>query len=198
MKLYDISLSGNCYKVRLFLSLLGKEYEIMPINAAAGDNRTAAFLKINPRGQVPVLDDHGVIIWDSTAILVYLARRYADETWLPLNAEKLAVVSQWLAVAQNEILYGLARARAMVIFKRNGDMHEYLTVGTGILEVMEKHLETRHWLALEHPTIADIACFPYVALAPDTGITLDHYPAIRAWINRIKTLPGYTDMQGLN
>lgn len=198
MKLYDISLSGNCYKIRLFLSLLDKEYEIIPINAAAGENRTAAFLKINPRGQVPVLEDDGLIIWDSTAILMYLARRYADETWLPLDATGLATVSQWLAVAQNEILYGLARARAVVIFKCDGDMQEYLTVGTGILEVMEKHLETRHWLALEHPTIADIACFPYVALAPDAGITLDHYPAIQAWISRIKALPGYTGMQGLN
>ncbi len=198
MKLYDISLSGNCYKIRLFLSLLDKEYEIMPINATAGDNRTAAFLKINPRGQVPVLDDHGVIVWDSTAILMYLARRYADEGWLPLDAEKLAIVGQWLAVAQNEILYGLARARAMILFKRAGDMQEYQTMGTGILEVMEKHLENRHWLALDHVTIADIACFPYVALAPDAGITLEHYPAIRAWISRIKTLPGYTGMQGLN
>jgi glutathione S-transferase len=198
MKLYDIPLSGNCYKIRLFLSLLGKDYEIMPINATAGENRTAAFLEINPRGQVPVLEDDGLIIWDSTAILMYLARRYGDEAWLPLDATGLAAVSQWLAVAQNEILYGLARARAMVLFKRAGDMQEYLTVGTGILEVMEKHLENREWLALERPTLADIACFPYVALAPDAGITLEHYPAIRAWIRRIKTLPGYTGMQGLN
>lgn len=198
MKLYDIPLSGNCYKIRLFLSLLDKEYEIIPVNSAAGDNRTAAFLAINPRGQVPVLDDDGVVIWDSTAILMYLARRYGDETWLPLDAAGLAAVSQWLAVAQNEILYGLARARAMVLFKRAGDMQEYLTVGTGILEVMEKHLENREWLVLERPTLADIACFPYVALAPDAGITLEHYPAIRAWISRIKALPGYTGMPGLN
>ena len=198
MKLYDIPLSGNCYKIRLFLSLLGKDYEIMPINAAAGENRTAVFLKINPRGQVPVLEDDGLIIWDSTAILMYLARRYGDETWLPLDAPGLAAVSQWLAVAQNEILYGLARARAMILFKRDGDMQEYQTIGTGILEVMEKHLEHRHWVALDHITIADIACFPYVALAPDAGITLDTYPAIQAWITRIKALPGYKGMQGLN
>ncbi len=198
MKLYDISLSGNCYKIRLFLSLLNKEYEIIPINVAAGENRTTAFLKINPRGQVPVLDDDGVVIWDSTAILMYLARRYADETWLPLDAEKLAAVCQWLVVAQNEILYGLARARAMVLFKQAGDIQECKTVGTDILEVIEKHLENRHWLALEHPTLADIACFPYVALAPDAGIMLDHYPAIQTWITRIKALPGYKCMQGLN
>ena len=198
MKLYDIPLSGNCYKIRLFLSLLCKEYEIIPVNAAAGENRTAAFLAINPRGQVPVLKDDGVVIWDSTAILMYLARRYGDETWLPLDAMGLAAVSQWLAVAQNEILYGLARARAMILFKRAGDMQEYLTVSTAILEVMEKHLENRQWLVLEHPTLADVACFPYVALAPDAGITLEHYPAIQAWISRIRALPGYTGMSGLN
>ena len=198
MKLYNIPLSGNCYKIRLLLSLLDKEYETIAVNAAAGENRTAAFLKINPRGQVPVLEDEGLIIWDSTAILMYLARRYGDETWLPLDATGLAAVSQWLAVAQNEILYGLARARAMVLFKRAGDMQEYQTIGTGILEVMEKHLEHRHWVALDHITIADIACFPYVALAPDAGIALDTYPAIQAWITRIKALPGYKGMQGLN
>ena len=198
MKLYNIPLSGNCYKIRLLLSLLDKEYETIAVNAAAGENRTAAFLKINPRGQVPVLEDEGLIIWGSTAILMYLARRYGDETWLPLDATGLAAVSQWLAVAQNEILYGLARARAMVLFKRAGDMQEYQTIGTGILEVMEKHLEHRHWVALDHITIADIACFPYVALAPDAGIALDTYPAIQAWITRIKALPGYKGMQGLN
>lgn len=198
MKLYDTPLSGNCYKIRLFLSLLDKEYEIIPVNTAAGESRAASFLKINPRGQVPVLDDDGVVIWDSTAILMYLARRYGDETWLPLDATGLATVGQWLAVAQNEILYGLARARAMVLFKRAGDMQEYLTVGAGILEVMEQHLKNRHWLALEHPTIADIACLPYVALAPDAGITLERYPATQAWITRTKALPGFIGMQGLN
>ena len=198
MKLYNIPLSGNCYKIRLLLSLLDKEYETIAVNAAAGENRTAAFLKINPRGQVPVLEDEGLVIWDSTAILMYLARRYGDETWLPLDAPGLAAVSQWLAVAQNEILYGLARARAIILFKRDGDMQEYQTIGTGILEVMEKHLEHRHWVALDHITIADIACFPYVALAPDAGIALDTYPAIQAWITRIKALPGYKGMQGLN
>ena len=198
MKLYNIPLSGNCYKIRLFLSLLDKEYETIAVNAAAGENRTATFLKINPRGQVPVLEDEGLVIWDSTAILMYLARRYGDETWLPLDAPGLAAVSQWLAVAQNEILYGLARARAMILFKRAGDMQEYQTIGTGILEVMEKHLHNCHWLALDHITIADIACFPYVALAPDAGIALDTYPAIQAWIARIKALPGYKSMPGLN
>ena len=198
MKLYNIPLSGNCYKIRLLLSLLDKEYETIAVNAAAGENRTAAFLKINPRGQVPVLEDEGLVIWDSTAILMYLARRYGDETWLPLDAPGLAAISQWLAVAQNEILYGLARARAIILFKRDGDMQEYQTIGTGILEVMEKHLEHRHWVALDHITIADIACFPYVALAPDAGIALDTYPAIQAWITRIKALPGYKGMQGLN
>ncbi len=194
MKLYDISLSGNCYKVRLFLSLLDKEYETIPVNTAAGDTRTAMFLKLNPRGQVPVLEDHDLVIWDSTAILMYLARRYGNESWLPRDAIELAMVGQWLAVAQNEILYGIARARAMLLFKRAGDLQEYQTIGTGILEVMEQHLENRDWLALKHPTIADIACYPYVLLAPDAGITLEHYPAIQAWIDRIKTLPDYKDM----
>src|SRR6476646_6169286 len=110
MKLYDFGASHNCYKVRLFLAMLGLSYERQAIDLMNGENRRPDFLRLNPRGQVPVLKDEGTHIWDSTAILVYLARKYGGSLWLPDDAAGMATVTQWLAVAQNEMLYGLGRA----------------------------------------------------------------------------------------
>lgn len=197
MKLYDVSASGNCYKIRLLLSLLGKGYESVPIDFSKGDHLSPSFQLLNPRGQVPVLEDEGVVIWDSTAILVYLARCYGGESWLPLDAKELAFVTQWLAVAQNEILYGLARARAVLRLKRPWNLQECQKIGLDILKVLDNHLSQHRWLALDRVTIADIACFPYVALAPEGGVPLEDYPAVLQWISRIKALPGYQGMPGI-
>lgn len=197
MKLYDFELSGNAYKVRLLLSLLELRYERVPVDLRAGEQRQAAFLKLNPRGQVPTLDDDGTVVWDSLAILVYLARRYGGEKWLPLAAEPMAEVMQWLAVMENEMLFGLARARVICKFKRPGNLDEAQELGRKGLGVLEQRLATHPWLALDRLTIADIACFPYVALAPEGEISLDGNPAVRGWIDRIKALPGFVAMPGV-
>ena len=197
MKLYDREVSGNSYKVRLFLALLNLKYESVSINTAAGEQKQSWYLKINPRGQIPALETDGKHIWDSTAILVYLARRYGGEAWLPLDADGMAEVVQWLAMAQNEILYGLARARAILLFSRKADLNEAQAAGKNALKVLEQHLEHRDWLALGRPTIADVACYPYVALAEQGQITLDPYPAVLSWMKRIQSLPGFVGMPGL-
>ena len=101
--LYGGPLSGNAYKVRLLLTLLGLEFEETVINLQTGDNRTESFLALNPRGQIPTLVDGDVTLWDSQAILVYLARRYG-EAWLPVEPAAMAEVMQWLALAENELL----------------------------------------------------------------------------------------------
>ncbi|GAB6048623.1 glutathione S-transferase [Methyloparacoccus murrellii] len=197
MKLYDMELSGNCYKVRLFCSLLGVNCESIPVDLMQGEHREAAFLALNPRGQVPVLDDAGILVWDSMAILVYLARKHGGDRWLPLDAAAMASVMQWLAVSENEILYGLARARAITRFNRPWELAPCQALGRAGLAVMERHLGHQPWLATDRPTIADIACYPYVALAPEGGVALDEVPEVRQWIARICALPGYIGMPGL-
>lgn len=192
-----MELSGNCYKVRLFCSLLGVSYDAIPVNLAKMEHKQAEFLALNPRGQVPVLDDAGTVLWDSMAILVYLAGKYADGRWLPGAAEPLARVMQWLAVSENEILYGLARARAIKLFKRPWDLEQCQELGRTGLRLVENHLRHHQWLAGDGPTIADIACYPYVALAPQGGIGLDDCPHTRRWIAAIQSLPGYVGMPGL-
>lgn len=96
MKLYDLTLSGNCHKVRLFLSLIGQPVELVPVNLLAGEHKQPAFREINPRGQIPVLEDGDFRLVDSQAILVYLAKRYANE-WYPQDAETQGHIANWLA-----------------------------------------------------------------------------------------------------
>jgi len=197
MKLYDLELSGNSYRVRLLLSLLGRKHELVTVNLMKGEHREPWFLKLNPRGQVPTLDDDGTVVWDSMAILVYLARKYGGEKWLPLDAKEMAEVMQWLAVMENETLYGLGRARLICKFKFSGSLEDAQLLGRKGLDVLEQRLAAYQWLALDRPTIADIACVPYVALASEGEIPLDAYPSVRSWIDRIKSLPGFVGMPGI-
>ncbi|BBL59981.1 glutathione S-transferase family protein [Methylomonas koyamae] len=197
MKLYDMELSGNCYKIRLLCGLLGIDYERVPVDLMQGQHKSEDFLRLNPRGQIPVLEDAGVLIWDSSAILLYLARQYGGEQWLPLAAKPMAEVMQWLSLAQNELLYGLARARAAKKFNRPWDVEQCQQHGRLGLQVLERQLATNAWLAGSQPTIADIACYPYVALAPEGGVALAEFPAVLAWMQRIRELPGYVAMPGI-
>ncbi|HSV18837.1 MAG TPA: glutathione S-transferase family protein [Casimicrobiaceae bacterium] len=198
MKLYDLELSGNCYRVRLFLSMLRLPHELRTVNLMKGEQREAWYLALNPRGQVPVLDDNGTIVWDSLAILVYLARQYGGEQWLPLDAKGMAEVMQWLAVMENETLYGLGKARIICKFKRPGNLEEAQALGRKGLDVLEQRLAAHPWLALDRLTIADIGCLPYVALAPEGEIDLAGYPNVRHWLERMKAQPGYVTMPGMS
>lgn len=197
MKLHDVPRSGNCHKIRMLLSLLQLPHEVVAVDLPGGGTRSPEFLKLNPRGQVPVLEDEGEVIWDSQAILVYLARKYGGEQWLPAEPLALARVMQWLAVSENELLYGLARARAALQFKAPWNLEECQALGAKGLRLLENQLAGREWLVGQQPTIADIACYPYVALTPQTGLSLDDSPSVMAWIKRIQAWPGYVGMPGM-
>lgn len=191
MKVYINERSGNSYKPRLLLSMLGVRYELVSIDLAKREQKRPEYLKINPRGQVPAIDDGGTLVWDSTAILVYIARKHGGDQWLPTDPEAMAQVVQWLAFAQNEIHYGLQFARAIRHFGRPGNLQECQMHGKNALAVLDRWLASNRWLALGRMTIADIACYPYVALAPDADIDLGAYPSVVAWIDRMKAQPGY-------
>ena len=196
MKVYVNERSGNSYKP-LLLSILRIPHETVAIDLARREQKRPEFLKINPRGLVPALDDQGTVIWDSNAILVYLARKYGGDDWLPVEPEPMANVMQWLAFAQNEIHYGLQFARAIRHFGRPGNLEECQAYGKNALGVLNGWLSGHPWLATGRMTIADIACYPYVALAPDADIDLKAYPAVVAWIARIKASPGYIPLPAI-
>ncbi|HJV53354.1 MAG TPA: glutathione S-transferase [Noviherbaspirillum sp.] len=197
MKLYDLELSGNCYKVRLFAALAQIPLEIVAVDFLAGEHKQQPLIELNPWGEIPILVDGGVVLRDSQAILVYLAARYAGETWLPRDAAGMAEVMQWLSTSANEVQNGPASARLVDKFGYAIDKADTLKRSARILPLLEAHLARHQWLALERPTIADCAVFPYVALAPEGGVSLSDYPNIRQWLNRIKALPHFLSMPGV-
>ena len=198
MKLYDLAPSGNCHKVRLLLSLLGLDYALATVDMANGELQSAAFLGKNPFGQVPVLEDDAVVLRDSQAILVYLARRYdRDARWLPDDAEGQARVTAWLATAANEIARGPASLRLHYLFGVALDLEAATRTSNQVLGILEAHLSGNDWLVRDRASLADVAIYPYVALAPQARIELAPYPAIRAWMKRMQALPGYVSMPGM-
>lgn len=194
--LYDFALSGNCHKVRLLLAFLELEYQSVYIDLVGGEQHQPPFRALNPRGQVPVLHDHGETVWDSAAILVYLAERYGAERWSTQTPVAAAHEQQWLALAADEIHHGLAAARAVLKFGRALDLAACQEVGVQALSTLEEQLTLTPWLQGEHPGLGDIACYPYVALAPEGEISLSPYPAVCAWLDRFEALPGYVSMPG--
>lgn len=198
IKLYGHELSGNSYKAKLMLSLLGLDYEWIKVDLMAGAHKQPKFMALNSFGQVPVLVDENTVLPDAQAILVYLARQYGGKSWLPLEAEPMSRVIRWLSIATGEIQQGPEAARLYYLFKATSiNLEQANQKAEFILTKLNHHLADREWLELGHPTIADVAVFPYVALAPDGKISLDNYPNVFAWIDRVKHLPGFVGMIGM-
>ncbi|MEY9832665.1 glutathione S-transferase [Sinorhizobium fredii] len=195
MQLYYHPLSGHAHRARLLLSLLGLEHDLVLVDLARREHKQEPFLKLNPYGQVPVLDDGGTIICDSNAILVYLAKTTGRADWLPEDPQGAAAVQRWLTVAAGQIAHGPAQARLINVFKAPYRPEEVIPRSHAILTLIEAALEGRGWIATDRPTIADVALYSYVARAPEGDVDLQPYANIRAWLERIEALPGFVDFQ---
>ncbi len=193
MKLYYMLPSGNSYKLRILLSLLKVPHEKVVIDGRKKEHKQAWFLALNPRGEVPVLEDEGAVIWDSAAGLAYIARKHGGEQWLPGDPAAMSQVLQWVALAGNEIQFGLQYGRRGVNQDRwtAGTLEQCQATSRVALDALEGRLKDHKWLALGRPTIADVACFPYIETAPEAKIPLAAYPAVVAWLARCKALPGW-------
>jgi glutathione S-transferase len=199
MVLYGAQLSGHTHRVSLLLTLLGLPFQLEP--TPPEKRRTQEFLALNPFGQIPVLRDGELVLPDSNAILVYLARRYdPTDRWLPRDPVGEALVQRWLSIAAGEIAYGLARARLARGFQRPGiDHRAALEIAERLLPLLDTHLLAQvaagqPFVAAAHPTIADLAVYSYAYAAPEGGIALEPYAAILAWFERLEALPGFFRM----
>ncbi|WP_367111367.1 glutathione S-transferase family protein [uncultured Psychrobacter sp.] len=197
MELYDLELSGNCYKVRLFLALIEQPYTLRPVDFLNGEHKNTESIKRNAFGEIPVLVDGDLTLRDSQAILIYLARKFARTDWYPTTAADEAKVAQWLMVAESEIARGPNDARLHDKFGFDLDVDAARAKSSRILTILNDHLADRDWLELDQPTIADIACFPYIALSHEGGVSLEPYPEIQSWIDRIKALPNFVSMPAI-
>ncbi len=198
--LYDFAPSGNAYRTRLFLNLLGVSYENSPIDLSLGQHKEAAYLKVNPLGQVPTLVDDGEVIRDSCAILVYLSDKYdSSGNWSGKTSTEKAHIQEWLSIAVREMMFGPARARAVKLFGRSYDLEEAQVLAHQLFtDVLEPHLHQNQWLATSRPTIADIASYAYVTVSDEGEVYLDNYPNIQRWLKDVEALPGFVPMVRAN
>ncbi|AVO62136.1 glutathione S-transferase [Pseudomonas chlororaphis] len=194
IKLYNFPRSGHAHRVELMLSLLGLPFELVFVDLAKGEHKQADFLALNSFGQVPVIDDQGVVLADSNAILVYLAQKYGQGRWLPSDPVGAARVQRWLSVAAGPIAFGPAVARLITVFGAQRNAEEAIDRSHALLEVVEQELTASPYLAGSEPTIADIAGYSYIAHAPEGNVSLADYPQVRAWLARIEALPGFVGM----
>lgn len=205
IRLHDYELSGNCYKVRLLASILGIPIEQVPVDFYPGrEHKSERFLALNPLGQLPVIEDGAQVLRDAQAILVYLAARYdASGRWYPRDDPAvLGEVAQWLAFA-DQITATASAARLHDGMFYQLDVEAARAGAHRLFRVLDAHLwfaerAGHDWLCRpEHPTVADIACFPYVMLSEEGGISRQDYPAIRRWCDRVRRIPGFVVMPGI-
>jgi glutathione S-transferase len=194
IKLYTTRLSGHGHRVKLFLSLLDLPFEVIPVSMPDGENRKASYLRLNPFGQVPTIEDGDVVLFDSNAILVYLAKRYGAAAWLPDDPIGAAAVQRWLSLAAGQIAYGPCAARLVTVFNAPLNLENAQKIANTLFVLLEAELRDRPFAAGPHVTIADIAAHTYIAHAPEGGISLEPFPAIRAWLQRVEALPGFVAM----
>jgi glutathione S-transferase len=200
IRLHATMQSINAYKVRLLLAILDLPFELVEIDMYAGEHKREPFLSLNPFGQMPALEDGDFHVGDSHACLVYLARKYdASDCWLPSAAEGEAKVAEWLSKSANEIHQGPWMKRAKI---RRPDAIKVPDADIAarcdhILQIMDRHLSDRDWLALEHPTIADISCYGPISLLDISGYDTSRWTAVRSWMQRVTEIPGAIDIDGV-
>ncbi|WP_431689482.1 glutathione S-transferase family protein [Hahella sp. NBU794] len=195
IKLYRNPMSGHCHRVELMLSFLDLPYETIDLDMANGAHKAPEYLKINPFGQVPTIDDNGFVLADSNAIITYLALKYSNgDEWSPKQPEQAAQVQRWLSVAAGEIAQGPCAVRLVKLFGMKLDYDRAKTITESLFGALEPQLSGRDYLAGDRITLADVAGYSYIAHAPEGGVSLQPYPAIRAWLERIEAHPGFVGM----
>ncbi|OLP46204.1 glutathione S-transferase family protein [Rhizobium oryziradicis] len=203
MKLYDYILSPSCYKVRLLAALTKTELSLHAVDFHPGrEHLSPDLLALNPAGSIPILEDGDLLLTESSAMLAYIAAQKAPEWLGNATPQQTARVHQWLCFSQR-LTASLGAARLIEMLQRPGDLAAAQTAGKAALReleaaLVEQRLRGEAFLTSDRPTIADIACFPYVALAPDGSVSLDHYPSIRLWLRAIRALDGFIEMPGIH
>jgi glutathione S-transferase len=196
-KVYGDYNSGNCYKIKLMLNLLGAEYEWVPVDILKGETETEAFLAKNPNGKIPVLElEDGTCLWESNAILNFLAE---GTPYLLTEPRLRTQMLQWQFFEQYSHEPTLAVARFIQFYlglpeERMEEYHSLHRRGNKALKVMEQQLQRTPFLVGDNFSIADIALYAYTHVAHEGGFDLAQFPAIQAWLVRVQQQTGYVGM----
>ena len=196
-KVYGDYRSGNCYKIKLMLELLGLPYEWVAVDILKGETQSEAFLAKNPNGKIPVLElEDGSCLWESNAILNFLAE---GSEFLPSEPRLRTQVLQWQFFEQYSHEPYVAVARFIQLYQglpaeRQKEYEECQVRGYKAFKVMELQLSRTPYLVGEHYSIADIALYAYTHVADEGGFDLTPYPAIRGWLERVASHPRHVGM----
>ncbi|WP_426142000.1 glutathione S-transferase family protein [Pseudomonas sp. DWP3-1-2] len=196
-KVYGDYNSGNCYKIKLMLSLLGISYQWIAVDILNGETQTPAFLEKNPNGKIPVLElEDGTCLWESNAILNFLAD---GSHFLPAEPRLRTQVLQWQFFEQYSHEPCIAVARFIQFYlglpqERLAEYRSLQKAGYRALAVMEQQLKRTPYLVGDRFSIADIALYAYTHVAHQGGFDLSAYPGIVQWLARVKDQPGYVGM----
>jgi glutathione S-transferase len=203
LTLHDYELDDQCYKVRLLLAILGCRYVKVDVDVHPGnEQRSARYLKLNPLGALPIITEGAFVLYGAEAILVYLAGKFDHtRTWLPDDPAELGGVMQWLAFAGGD-LQPASIARAHALLEVEADEQHVRRASRGAFRIMDDHMTRREfddarWFVGDTATIADVALFPAIALSRDFGVDHDEFPALRRWMARLRTIPGFVTMPGI-
>lgn len=192
LRLYDYLASGNGYKVRLLLTQLGIPFERIELDILKGEARTPTFLKKNANGRIPILElENGQFLAESNAIIFYLAE---GTPFLPADRFERARVLQWMFFEQYSHEPNVATSRFWLMhFDLTEDRRKALgqkqELGYAALNVMEQHLTSRRFFVGDRYSVADIALYAYTHVAHEGGFGLDRFPAVRTWLERVRTQP---------
>ena len=195
--IYGMKSSGNCNKLQLLLEQLARPYRWIDIDSAHGETRTPAFLAKNPNGKVPLLElDDGRVLAESNAILCWLGE---GSSFVPVDAWQRAQMLQWLFFEQYSHEPYIAVARFIRVWlpddhPRRAELPRLHERGGQALAVMDRHLSDRAFFVDDRYSIADIALFAYTHAAADGGFDLDAYPAVGAWLARVRATPHFVAM----
>ncbi|MBE3656958.1 glutathione S-transferase [Vibrio navarrensis] len=196
LKLYWHPFSGHAHRAHMLLSMLELDFELITVDLPAGEHQQAEFLALNPFGQIPVLVDGETVIADSNAILVYLASVYDKEwQWLPDSPQMRAHIEQFLSLAAHRLAGSIAKLRAANLFHRAIDSEPLTQEAYKLLKQLQSYQHGRQWLVGSAPTIADLALYSYIKLAPEGGISLADFPDVQVWLKRVEALPGFVPVQ---
>jgi glutathione S-transferase len=193
-KLYEYPPSGNCYKIRLLLTQLEIPFERISVDIVKGETRTPKFLQKNPNGKIPLLEiEPGKYLPESNAVLYYLSQ---NTPFFPTDVFEQAQVMQWMFFEQYSHEPNIATSRYWISVL--GKVEEYQEalqqkkkLGNQALAVMEQHLQHHSFFVGNRYTIADICLFAYTHVADEGGFDLTEFPAIQAWIQRVKQQSNY-------
>ena len=194
IKLYDHPLSGNCYKIRLFLAQAQIEFKTEVVDVFKGANKADDFIKINPAAKIPAIEDDGQVLWESNAILFYLCEKYSP-ILLPYDLMGRADAYKWMFFNKTSVDPFLAKARAILKFfpKEAQNLEELKSLqkqGVSSLKILDDHLAGKAFF-VDNYSIVDIAYYPYIKLCNEGNIELDNFPNILEWLIRVENTDNF-------